>query len=320
MNVKKMKMQLIATAASVLISGIALSSVTYAWYVANTTVTGQTGTVSAMTNGMMLQIAAGTTPDHGKDSETIAFDSTKGHEISPSSTDDIKTWYKPAAWTDGAMVSEYSTIDFTDVAIGEYKLSESSDKVLYAYNVSTYTLYTVQATGIADVYLDGSQTGGAITVTSNGQPLDDKVAKSMRIGISTVDKNGNETLRFVYAPSEPTGYGNDIYSKNNAITGWITVANETSTKNATYSHIYAKNYIDQNAKNWAASKDGKSFIKPSSNASPIATGIDYNGIIMKVYVWLEGTDSDCVNTAADTVNEDLSYDVTIHMVGVNSDN
>ena len=24
-----------------------------------------------MTNGMMLQIAAGTTPDHGKDSETI---------------------------------------------------------------------------------------------------------------------------------------------------------------------------------------------------------------------------------------------------------
>ena len=320
MNVKKMKMQLIATAASVLISGIALSSVTYAWYVANTTVTGQTGTVSAMTNGMMLQIAAGTTPDHGKDSETIAFDSTKGHEISPSSTDDIKTWYKPAAWTDGAMVSEYSTIDFTDAAIGEYKLSESSDKVLYAYNVSTYTLYTVQATGIADVYLDGSQTGGAITVTSNGQPLDDKVAKSMRIGISTVDKNGNETLRFVYAPSEPTGYGNDIYSKNNAITGWITVANETSTKNATYSHIYAKNYIDQNAKNWAASKDGKSFIKPSSNASPIATGIDYNGIIMKVYVWLEGTDSDCVNTAADTVNEDLSYDVTIHMVGVNSDN
>ena len=320
MNVKKMKMQLIATAASVLISGIALSSATYAWYVVNTTVTGQTGTVSATTNGMMLQIAAGTTPDHGKDNETIAFDSTKGHEISPSSTDNIKTWYKPAAWTDGAMVSEYSTIDFTNAAIGAYKLSESSDKVLYAYNVSTYTLYTVQATGIADVYLDGSQADGAITVTSNGQQLDDKVAKSMRIGISTVDKNGNETLKFVYAPSEPTGYGNDVYSKNNAITGWITVANETSTKNATYSHIYAKNYIDQNAKNWAASKDGKSFIKPSSNASPIATGIDYNGIIMKVYVWLEGTDSDCVNTAADTVNEDLSYDVTIHMVGVNSDN
>ena len=33
MNVKKMKMQLMATAASVLIPDIALSSVTYAWYV-----------------------------------------------------------------------------------------------------------------------------------------------------------------------------------------------------------------------------------------------------------------------------------------------
>ena len=62
----------------------------------------------------------------------------------------------------------------------------------------------------------------------------------MRIGSSTVDKNGNETLKFVYAPSEPTGYGNDAYSKNNAITEWSTVANETSTKNATYSHIYEK--------------------------------------------------------------------------------
>lgn len=313
---------MIAALLSVIVSLVALSSATYAWYVSNSNVEAQTANVAAMANGMMLQIVAGTKPDHGKDNETIAFDTTGGHEISPSSTDDIKTWYVPSAWSDGAMVSGYSVVDFSDADTGEYIVGKNAtdSKKYYAYNVSTYTLYTVRDTGIADVYLDGSQAGGAITVTSNGQPLDDKVAKSMRIGISTVDKNGNETLRFVYAPSEPTGYGNDVYSKNNAITGWITVANETSTKNATYSHIYAKNYIDQNSKNWAASKDGQSFIKPVSNASPIASGIDYNGIILKVYVWLEGTDSDCINTAADVVNEDLSYDVTLHMVGVNSDN
>lgn len=313
---------MIAALLSVIVSLVALSSATYAWYVSNSNVEAQTANVTAMANGMMLQIVAGTKPDHGKDNETIAFDTTGGHEISPSSTDDIKTWYVPSAWSDGAMVSGYSVVDFSDADTGEYIVGKNAtdSKKYYAYNVSTYTLYTVRDTGIADVYLDGSQAGGAITVTSNGQPLDDKVAKSMRIGISTVDKNGNETLRFVYAPSKPTGYGNDVYSKNNAITGWITVANETSTKNATYSHIYAKNYIDQNSKNWAASKDGKSFIKPVSNASPIASGIDYNGIILKVYVWLEGTDSDCINTAADVVNEDLSYDVTLHMVGVNADN
>lgn len=322
MSVRQLKKEMIAASLSVIVSLVALSSATYAWFVSNSNVEAQTANVAAMANGMMLQIAAGTKPDHGKDNETIAFDTTEGHEISPSSTDNIKTWYIPSAWSDGAMVSGYSTVDFSNADIGEYTVGKDStdSKKYYAYNVSTYTLYTVRDTGISDVYLDGSQTGGAITVTSNGQPLDDKVAKSMRIGISTVDKNGNETLKFVYAPSEPTGYGNDVYSKNNAITGWITVSNETSTKNATYSHIYAKNYIDQNSKNWAASKDGKSFIKPVSNASPIATGIDYNGIIMKVYVWLEGTDSDCINTAADVVNEDLSYDVTLHMVGVISDN
>ena len=313
---------MIAALLSVIVSLVALSSATYAWYVSNSNVVAQTANVAAMANGMMLQIVAGTKPDHGKDNETIAFDTTGGHEISPSSTDDIKTWYVPSAWSDGAMVSGYSIVNFSDADTGEYIVGKNAtdSKKYYAYNVSTYTLYTVRDTGIADVYLDGSQADGAITVTSNGQQLDDKVAKSMRIGISTVDKNGNETLRFVYAPSEPTGYGNDVYSKNNSITGWITVSNETSTKNATYSHIYAKNYIDQNSKNWAASKDGKSFIKPVSNASPISSGIDYNGIILKVYVWLEGTDSDCINTAADVVNEDLSYDVTLHMVGVNSDN
>ena len=322
MSVKQLKKEMIATLLSVIVSLVALSSATYAWYVSNSNVEAQTANVAAMANGMMLQIVAGTKPDHGKDNETIAFDTTGGHEISPSSTDDIKTWYVPSAWSDGAMVSGYSVVIFSDADTGEYIVGKNAtdSKKYYAYNVSTYTLYTVRDTGIADVYLDGSQADGAITVTSNGQQLDDKVAKSMRIGISTVDKNGNETLRFVYAPSEPTGYGNDVYSKNNSITGWITVSNETSTKNATYSHIYAKNYIDQNSKNWAASKDGKSFIKPVSNASPIASGIDYNGIILKVYVWLEGTDSDCINTAADVVNEDLSYDVTLHMVGVNSDN
>ena len=265
LSVRQLKKEMIAASLSVIVSLVALSSATYAWFVSNSNVEAQTANVAAMANGMMLQIAAGTKPDHGKDNETIAFDTTEGHEISPSSTDNIKTWYIPSAWSDGAMVSGYSTVDFSNADIGEYTVGKDStdSKKYYAYNVSTYTLYTVRDTGIADVYLDGSQTGGAITVTSNGQPLDDKVAKSMRIGISTVDKNGNETLKFVYEPSEPTGYGNDVYSKNNAITGWITVSNETSTKNATYSHIYDTNYIDQNSKNWAATKEGESFIKPS---------------------------------------------------------
>lgn len=320
MEVKKLKKELFLATLSMVVAFVALSSATYAWYVTNTSVKASTGIISAMANGMTLQIVAGTTPDHGKDSETVAFDSTSGHQISPSSTDDIKTWYIPSAWSDGAMVSGYSEVTFSDATTGEYKVSESSEKKYFAYTVSTYTVYTIRDTGIADIYLDGSQSEGAITVTSEGAPLTDKIAKSLRVGISTVDKNGVETLKVVYAPMEPTGHGNDVYSRDNNITGWITVYDTASTKNATYSHIYGTVYEDQNFGNWAATKTGENYLKPTGIAKALAEGIDYNGIIIKIYVWLEGTDADCVNTSAEGVNEDLAFDVTVHMVGIDANN
>ncbi len=30
-----------------------------------------------------------------------------------------------------------------------------------------------------------------------------------------------------------------------------------------------------------------------ANASPLVTDVDYDGVIMRVYIWLEGTDADC---------------------------
>lgn len=314
--IKSLKRELLAAALSVTVAAVALGSSTYAWFVSNSTVDATTSTISAQANGMVLQIVAGTVPDHGKDNESIAFDSTDGHEISPSSTDDAKTWYVPKSWTKGANVSGYKKVTFVDADKGEYKDASES---YYAYVASTYTLYTVRDTGIADVYLDGSQPEGAIQVTSNGKVIDDKVAKSMRIGIATIDRvTGEETLKVVYAPSEPTGTGNDIYSIDNNLSGWTTVKDENSTKLATYPYIYENHYIDQtdNAGNWAAVKNGEGYDAPQTNAAPIATDVDYNGIIMKVYIWMEGTDADCVNTTQEEIDEDTTYDVTLYMVGV----
>lgn len=65
-------------------------------------------------------------------------------------------------------------------------------------------------------------------------------------------------------------------------------------------------------------KNGKNFDAPADNPAALATHVDYNGVILKVYIWLEGTDADCVNTAASAVDEGLSYDVTLRMVGTNS--
>ena len=56
-NLKKMKMQLLATAASVMVTAFALTSATYAWYVTNNRVEATTTNISATTNGFILQIA-----------------------------------------------------------------------------------------------------------------------------------------------------------------------------------------------------------------------------------------------------------------------
>ena len=56
MKLKKMKMQLMATAASVLISGVALTSATYAWYAQNTVVHANNMKISASAEGIGFEI------------------------------------------------------------------------------------------------------------------------------------------------------------------------------------------------------------------------------------------------------------------------
>lgn len=47
----------------------------------------------------------------------------------------------------------------------------------------------------------------------------------------------------------------------------------------------------------------------------IAEKVDYNGTIVHVYIWMEGTDADCVNGKA-IENDTTTYDVTVKLVGV----
>lgn len=48
---------------------------------------------------------------------------------------------------------------------------------------------------------------------------------------------------------------------------------------------------------------------------PIAEKVDYNGTIIHVYIWMEGTDADCVNGKA-IENDITTYDVTVKLAGV----
>lgn len=316
---KKLKRELIGAAVSVMISAVALSSATYAWYVTNNTVQATTTTISATTNGFILQIAkAEDGAQHGGEQMSLAA-SNVGGKITPSSTNDLKNWYICQGWGSDGKVTTYTKPTFatgTGSKPGQY---EAGGETHFAYIRSEYIVYTITESGFADVYLDASD-GSPISVSvDNGKTATSTtIPDSMRIAITTqpLDTDGktpigDETLRVVYAPKEVTGMGND----SQAIDGKWTYINGTQPAEVTYSHIHETTYTDQNGKNWAATKSGEDYTVVEGSEA-IATDVGYNGIMLRVYIWMEGTDADCVNNAA--AEDEATYSVTLKLAGVAS--
>lgn len=308
-TVRQLKIDILGAALTVIVSFVALGAATYAWYVSNNTVSATTSTISAQANGMVLQIVEGDTPDHGSDTSTVA--SATGHEISPSSTNDAKNWCVPQGWQ-GVNVSTYQKVE-TSISgedPGKYTIQGND---YYAFTAANYTLYTVANTGVADVYLDASNSS-PITITQHGgtQKWFNIIKGSLRVGIVI-----NGELRVVYAPAAPstTDVGNDVIT----VAGWSCVNSESLNEVVapTYLHLSGTDSLDQNGNNWGATKAGEVYIKPSGNAQKVASNVDYNGTNMKVVVWMEGTDSDCQNMSGLDVGEGSpTFDVTVSLVGI----
>lgn len=306
-SLKKLKIQLIGEALTVVVSALALSATTYAWFVTNSRVHATTSTISAQANGMVLQIAQGKNVNHdGSDKQTTA--SSEGHEISPSSTNNAQSWFVPKTWN-GTNVSGYQKV--TADSTGKYTLASGSGSY-YAYVAADYTLYTVTNTGIADVYLDGTN---PVTIKPSGNVTGEwfnKIKGSLRVGIVIGDE-----LKVVYAPIEPstTEHGNDVSST----TGWSCVSLEgAATQAPTYAHVAGTSLIDQNGGDWAATGSGGSYSKPTgAKPQAIAKNVGYNGTNMKIVIWMEGTDSDCQNWSEQAKNTvSPTFDVTVSLVGI----
>lgn len=306
-SLKKLKIQLTGAALTVVVSALALSATTYAWFVTNSRVHATTSTISAQANGMVLQIAQGKNVNHdGSDKQTTA--SSEGHEISPSSTNNAQSWFVPKTWN-GTNVSGYQKV--TADSTGKYTLASGSGSY-YAYVAADYTLYTVTNTGIADVYLDGTN---PVTIKPSGNVTGEwfnKIKGSLRVGIVIGDE-----LKVVYAPIEPstTEHGNDVSST----TGWSCVSLEgAATQTPTYAHVAGTSLIDQNGGDWAATGSGGSYSKPTgAKPQAIAKNVGYNGTNMKIVIWMEGTDSDCQNWSEQAKNTvSPTFDVTVSLVGI----
>ena len=315
-DISQLKRQLFSAILSVAVSFVALSSSTYAWYVSNKNVQGTTSTISAQADGAVLQINAGKVADHDGEAATVAM--TEGHGISPASSEDMVNWYVPASWTANlAKVSSYNRVtletDATGDKDGTYKIGGTD---YYAYALGTYNIFAVKNTGYADVYFDGAADGGPIVVTRAGQTgtVSDKVAASMRVGITI-----NDSLVAVFAPAEPNGAGNDVnYEGSNPSNGWRVVksSGETSstTKDAEYTHITGNG---SGVTGWALCKNANGIYNdPTSSQIKIASSVDYNGVVMKVYVWMEGTDADCLGSIV--AGDESLYDVSVRLVGLST--
>lgn len=316
---KKLKRELIGAAVSLMVSAVALSSATYAWYVTNNTVQANTTTISATTNGFILQIAnAEQGAQHGGNQMSLAA-STVGGRITPSSTNDLKEWYICRGWDSAGKVTSYTKPNFSTgegTKPGQY---EANGETHFAYIQSEYIVYTITESGFADVYLDASEGTPIAVAVDNGKTASSStIPDSMRIAITTqpLDTDGktptgDETLRVVYAPKAVTGSGND----SQAIDGKWTYINVDKPAEVTYPHIHETTYADQNGKNWAATKSGEDYTVVEGSEA-IATDVGYNGIMLRVYIWMEGTDADCVNNAA--AEDEATYSVTLKLAGVAS--
>lgn len=312
---KSLKAQLVAAAVSVVLSAFALSAATYAWYVANTKVSATTSTISATTNGFILQIdELKNGAQHGGEQKSLEAQ-TMGATLSPSSTDDLKNWYVCNGWNNQGLVTDYSTPSFstTDNALpGEY---EVAGKKYNAFIQSDYIVYTITDTGTADVYLDASD-GAPVTIEPVGGEASETMVGSLRVAITTQEigrdgksGTGPEDLRVVYAIHNETGKGNDA----NAIEGWTSIQNKGGTPmlaQATYKHIFTGG-----TDGWVAAKGTNGDYSVADGTQPIAKGVGYKGIAVHVYIWMEGTDADCVNGKS-IEDSPTIYNVSVKLAGV----
>lgn len=312
---KNLKVQLVVAAVSVVLSAFALSAATYAWYVANTKVSATTSTISATTNGFILQIdELKNGAQHGGEQKSLEAQ-TVGATLSPSSTNDLKNWYVCNGWNNQGLVTDYSKPSFSAAASafpGEY---EVAGKKYHAFIRSDYIVYTITDTGTADVYLDASD-DAPVTIEAVGGDLSETMVGSLRVAITTqaIDDDGKsgtgpETLRVVYAMRDETGKGNDA----TAIAGWTSIQNQNGTPTlarATYDHIFTDGYDG-----WVATKDTSGDYSVAQGTHPIAEGVGYKGVAIHVYIWMEGTDADCVNGKS-IEDSPTTYNVSVKLAGV----
>ena len=194
-TVKALKKQLVAAIAMVLVAAIALGSSTYAWFVSNNSVTGETTTISAQSNSAYLVI----------DSETTTNKSTSSTSINGANVE-----LYPAQWKNGFDASKKKS----DSGVYQFESAYAAEKDKADEKTGTRFAVGDPTTAVDEKYAH-------LNTFYIGTGEYDGEFTNLKISDLTVTEKGDEGLKtairlliMTYAPTK--GEGSTTYGTTEA--------------------------------------------------------------------------------------------------------
>lgn len=300
---------------------VVIGVLTLAWFANNKVVSGQNSSVTVETPTPSLFIALGksATMDYENSVAGSASNGSKG--LYPISTVDCKKWYYAKEWVsevipsdDGGdgiatrpVVSGYGEVQNQDETYMAVTYTDSFNKLHTAYYKQSFNVYTDR--GSLDVYLnpdDPITVSYADSVTTDaGKAEADKIRKALRIAI--VDDSTGDILVY-YVPEAEDGKGN---SKKSVVNQYQGIKGTTADDIA----IIDSYFNSETIKGITAAKSKENDNEYTTQAgSKILGTANSTGLVLDMYVWLEGTDAQALKTI--TAGIDFPVAVTFSLVGV----
>ena len=280
MSIKKLRNQLFAAIAMVLVASIALGSSTYAWFVNNTKVTADNVTVTAKAANTLL-ISHATDNAWGT---TAKFKAETATAFVPVSTIDATSFFKDSTW--GTETGDANPQKGEYTAQGFVAADSAND-----YFVDSFQVKSSQDCGL---YLD-SET--QFTTTGNANVL-----KSMRLAL-VVD--GGNTFFYQVDADPISGSGNSynttlVSMAADGVKKAISAADAADVIGA--DNLNSGDVIALSDGTVAAPVDNTTLVDKDDNKK-LCDLTANTAKTINVYIWMEGCDYDCNTVVVKQITE-----------------
>ena len=291
MTVKQLKKQLAAAIAMVVVSVVALSSSTYAWFSANSKVTATGMLVQAATEGGIEIAYTNASATSGSYATSATAGAATASTLAPTSTLDTTAWYHASAQlatNSAARPESYETLSLTENAISGQSFGKLggvtvADVTTNYYMVQTFNIRSTSASALAK-----GLSVDSVTVAGDSSNM----SKALRVAVVL---DGGQTLIYDPVENDQTTYA--VYS---GFTGAGTAENPyTATKAGDVTCTDAS---------------VKTLLASSASTEIPAKGISTNGgVDVKVYIWFEGEDAELYsdNFATEGLTVTVNFSATV---------